>query len=362
MYKKRKVLIISTVGLIYDGITNVILSSLKSMDRNGLELYIVDTIDSKPNIRKQFEELGCNVIELPNRRTETFQYFILLIKLIKKNKIDVVHAHGNSGTLAVEMVASWLGGARKRIAHSHNTKCDQKKADKLLRPVFKIFYTDALACGIEAGKWLFGDTKFTVISNGRDINAFSFDEKKRQVYRKKLGINDEIVIGHVGGFYEQKNHVFLIEIYRAIKQIEPKAKLYMIGDGPLKATIESLAKDVEINFTGTIDNVTDYLNAMDGMILPSLFEGLPLVALEWQLNGLPILLSNTITDECSISDNVKFLSLNLSAKKWAEEILPMIKSNERCLNSQKAQKTAREKGFDIKTIAEELRKMYLDME
>lgn len=154
MRKNRRILIISTVGLIYDGITSVIVSYLKAMNREGLDIYIVGTIDVKDSIRNQIEAMGCKVIELPNRRSNPMNYFFQLSKFVRKKKIDVVHAHGNSGTLAIEMVAAWLGGCKKRIAHSHNTKCDQVKADKLLRPIFNIFYTDALACGSEAGRWL----------------------------------------------------------------------------------------------------------------------------------------------------------------------------------------------------------------
>lgn len=359
--KKRKVLIISTVGLIYDGITNVILSCLKAMDRSNLEIYIAATIESKIAIRRQFEDMGCKIVDLPNRRTHTLEYFFSLASFIRKQKINVVHAHGNSGTLAVEMVAAWIGGAKKRIAHSHNTKCDQKNADKLLRPIFNIFYTDAVACGRDAGIWLFKNRKFTIINNGRDIKLFAYNPDMRNEYRKKLGLENEIAVGHVGGFFEQKNHAFLLEIFREIKREIPNSKLYLIGDGPLKEKIKQSADGKDVYFVGTVDNVSDYLNAMDCMLLPSLFEGLPLVALEWQINGLPVLISDTVTRECMISDNVEFMSLNTDAKVWAHKILQLTMNNNRKSSSQNAQHMASEKGFDIRTSAEILRKMYLEI-
>lgn len=356
---KTKVVIVSTVGLVYDGITNVILSCLQAMDLYGLEVYVIGTIDVQPSIQKKIEDLGCHVIHFASRRTNAVKYFLELLSFIRKNKITVVHAHGNSGTLAIEMVAAWLGGCKKRIAHSHNTRCNQVKADKLLRPIFNLFYTDALACGEEAGKWLFKNREFRIVNNGRDINLYKFDQEKREKYRKVLNIKDEIAIGHVGGFFEQKNHIFLVDIYREIKKIEPNAKLYMIGDGPLKKQIEQICKDIKVEFTGTVDNMSDYLNAMDGMILPSLFEGLPLVALEWQINGLPILMSDTITRECAISDNIKFYSLNNSTEDWAKTIISMTRSNNRILESENAERIAKEKGFDIYASAALLRKLYI---
>lgn len=110
---------------------------------------------------------------------------------------------------------------------------------------------------------------------------------------------------------------------------EPNTKFFLIGDGPLRKKIEASASDINVCFIGTVNNVSDYLNAMDGMILPSLFEGLPLVAIEWQLNGLPILISDTVTRDCALINTVRFMSLEQSATTWAEAILGKIKENNR---------------------------------
>lgn len=362
MKNNKKILIISTVGLIYDGITSVVVSYLKAMNRDGLDIYVAGTINVKESIRKQIESLGCKVVDFPDRRNDTMKYFLGLSKFIRKNKIDIVHAHGNSGTLAIEMVAAWLGGCKKRIAHSHNTKCDQIKADKILRPIFNMFYTDAFACGEEAGKWLFGTKKFTVMQNGRDVELFAFDLNKRKSMRSKLQLENEIAIGHVGGFFEQKNHEFLLQIFKEIIKIEPSAKLFLIGDGPLKSDMENQAKKISknINFVGTTDQVADYLQAMDGMVLPSLFEGLPLVAIEWQINGLPCLLSDKITEDCSFMNNIRFLSLDKNPKVWASEIVGLIQDNDRVCNSNIGLQKATELGFNIMQEADKLRSIYVE--
>lgn len=298
---------------------------------------------------------------MPSRRTQTISYFLKLTTFIKRNHIDVVHAHGNSGTLSIEMLASWIGGCKKRIAHSHNTKCDQVKADKILRPIFNVLYTDAIACGWDAGRWLFGNRPFTVLPNGRDIRLFSFNENIREKKREELNLKSEIAIGHVGGFFEQKNHRFLLKIFREILKKDSTARFYLIGDGPLRAEIESSAMDLKDNliFVGTTLQIADYLQAMDGMLLPSLYEGLPLVAIEWQINGLPCILSDKVTKECAFMDNCVFMSLDENAEDWAKEILALVKQNERRKNSDQVAIEAKAHGFDIQDAALKLRDIYL---
>ena len=357
----KKVLIISTGGLIKDGITSVITSYLKAMDRKGLDIFILGTICVEESIRKDIEGMGCVVIDFPNRKEKPLKYMAALARFIRKEHIDIVHTHGNSGTMAIEMTAAWLGGCKRRMAHSHNTKCEHIKADKVLRPIFNLLYTDAFACGEDAGKWLFGNRCFKILKNGRDISLYAFNENVREKERKELGINEQLAIGHVGGFVEQKNHRFLLEIYEQILRIEPTAKLFMIGDGPLKSTIEEIARSISNNiiFTGNVDCTADLLQAMVGMILPSLFEGLPLVAVEWQINGLPCILSDVVTKECAFSKTVEFLSLDDRAEKWAKRIVEIAHNSKRSENASDAVKQAQAAGFDIKDNAALLKQYYM---
>lgn len=356
----KRVLVISTVGLIYDGITSVITSYLKVMNFSQLDIRIVGTIKIELPIRTEIENLGYKIIELPDRRNYTLKYFIALTKYIKREKIEIVHAHGNSGTLAIELLAAWIGGAKKRIAHSHNTHCDQVKADKILRPLFNILYTDALACGEEAGKWLFGKKTFKVITNGRDVNKYKYDSAIRKRMRKQYGLTNEIIIGHIGGFFKQKNHVFLIEIFRNVLDIQSNAKLFLIGDGPLKKEIQKSVEDIKdsVLFIGTTDHVENYLQIMDAMLLPSLFEGLPLVVIECQINGLPCFLSNKITKDCKLTDSVTFLSLENSPEMWSERLVQEVKKIDRSSMANVAIEKIKNSRFDIQTNADTLVKIY----
>ncbi|RMC92315.1 glycosyltransferase family 1 protein [Clostridium autoethanogenum] len=358
-----KVLIISTVGLKYEGITSVILANLKSMNLSGLQIYVAGTVEVEPEISKEFKKLRCEVIDFPNRRVNTVSYFFALIHFIRKNKIDVVHAHGNSATLSIELFAAWLGGCKKRIAHSHNTRCAQVKADRLLRPLFNHLYTDALACGYEAGKWLFNDNEFIVINNGRDIDTFHYDSAIRESVRKEYGLEGKTVIGHVGGFVEQKNHCFLIDIFQAIHQINQDTVFFLIGDGPLCSQIEEKVKKYGLEdcviFTGLTNRVPQLLQAMDGMVLPSFFEGLPLVVIEWQIAALPCVISDTVSRECAITDLVEFCQLTVSPKMWAIKILEKIEKETRSKKSKTIMNEIKAAGFDIKDNADVLRKLYI---
>ena len=261
------------------------------------------------------------------------------------------------------MAAAYLGGCKKRIAHSHNTRCDQVKLDKLLRPIFNILYTDAIACGEDAGKWLFGNKKFTVLKNGRDIEQFSYNPIIREEIRAEYNINNATAIGHVGGFVLQKNHKFVLGIFKEILKLEPNVKFFLIGDGALRTSIEKRAEEYGIRnyitFTGNTERVPELLQGLDGMILPSLFEGLPLVVVEWQITGLPSIIADTITQECALTNLVEFCSLSESAKIWAGCILKSIQNNNRVQNATIAQEHVKQAGFDIKECAGELRSIYL---
>ena len=358
----KRILIISTVGLIYDGITSIITSYLEAMDLSNLDVRVVGTIKVEPSIKKKIERCGCKIVGLPDRRKETLKYFLALWEYIRKEKIEVIHAHGNSGTLAVEMLAGYLGRAKKRIAHSHNTNCEQIKTDRILRPLFNILYTDALACGEEAGKWLFGNRPFRILTNGRDVEKYKFNLVMRDKMRKQYGLIDEFVIGHVGGFYRQKNHVFLIEIFREVLKQKPDAMLFLIGDGPMKESIEKSAEDIKRNivFVGITDHVEDYLNMMDAMVLPSLFEGLPLVVIEWQINGLPCLISDVVTKDCEQTDMVYWLSLMESSQKWASVICEIVDISNRKKLGIIGNRVIANSIYNIKFSADNLKKIYED--
>ena len=162
------------------------------------------------------------------------------------------------------------------------------------------------------------------VANAIDLKKYSYNFESRNRIRKKLGIQDELVLGHVGRFSEQKNHQFLIKIVSELKKNNIDFKLLLLGGGELQDEIKEQVKksvlEKNVVFTGVVNNVKEYMDAMDIFLLPSLYEGLPCVCVEAQTNGLPCVLSEKITSEVSLTDTVYFLGI-LDETAWAEKIV-----------------------------------------
>jgi glycosyltransferase involved in cell wall biosynthesis len=351
-----------TTPMGFTGISTSVMNYYHFMDKSDMQINFVVPNIMDDLLKNQIMSNGGKVYELLMRDTNPFRYLINLIRIIKTGHYGIVHAHGNSCTLFTEMFAAIIGGVRIRIAHSRNTACDHILFHKLLRPFFNISYTHGFACGTDAGKWLFGKKPFTVINNGNDIDKFSFNNLVRQEYRKKYNLDGKTVIGHVGSFYYQKNHDFLINTFYELIKLQPDYLLFLIGDGELRSKIENKVKELEIAdkviFTGKTTDVPNLLQAMDLMVLPSRFEGMPNTVIEWQLACLPSLISDKVTKDVKLTDLVEFMPLEKGPKAWAEKIKE-IKITDRQNMSEKAVADVRKAGFDIKENAKELKSLYV---
>lgn len=320
-----KILQIPTGGLVSDGILSCITDYMDAMDLRDLDVRVLATNNAEKFAVQKVKNSGCKVISIPYRKSNLIKYIFLLYRYIVKEKIDIIHVHGSSSLMSIELVIAKLARCPVRIAHSHNTTCEHKKIDKLLRPIFYWSYTKALACGQDAGKWMFGKREFTVVPNGRSIKKYAYNALKRIQYRNVLNIpEDAFVIGHVGRFNIQKNHEYLIRIFEEIFKINKNSYLVLIGTGErideIKKIVNKSGIKNNVIFTGVINNVEDYLSAFDVMLLPSLYEGLPMVVIEWQIAGLPCVISDTITKECAITSLLKFESIESSPETWAKII------------------------------------------
>lgn len=360
-----KVLHIPTGGLLSDGILSCITDYMTAIDKTDLDVRVLATNNAEDVAIQRVEKSGCKVVSIPYRKTNIFKYFFLLYRYLRREKIDIVHVHGSSAIMSIELIAARLAGCKVRIAHSHNTACEHQEVDKLLRPIFNRTYTEAFACGSEAGKWMFGNREFIIVPNGRDIKKYEYNAQNRMNYRNKLKIpKDALIVGHVGRFNVQKNHKYLIRVFEELYKNNKKAYLVLIGTGEKIDEIKNLVKKSTIKdnviFTGAIDNVADYLSAFDVMILPSLYEGLPMAVIEWQIAGLPCIVSDTVTKECAITPLVKFESLEEKPESWAKNIedTPL---QERENNKELLFDSIRKAGYDIQFGAERLRNIYFDL-
>ena len=344
-----KVLTIVTSHFDTGGITKIILNYYKNLNKKEFKMDFVVTNKLPENIKKEFNANNSKYYVLESRKRNIFKYLKQLEKIIKDGKYQIVHAHGNSATLFLEMYAAYKANCKVRIAHSHNTTCTHKFIDKLLRPLFYKYCNYRFACGELAGKWLYSGKDFFVIPNGNDIKKFSFDLKKRNEMRKMYNLENKRVFGHVGRFNEQKNQQFIINIFYQYLQKNKNSKLVLIGSGMNYEKIKDLVKELKIEeyviFTGEIDNVEDWINACDLMLLPSRYEGFPVVLVEWQISGLPCIVSDRVSRETKLTDLVKFVSLD-EPTKWIE-LMSDTDISRREEKSQVAVQNIIKQGFDI---------------
>jgi len=302
---------------------------------------------------------GAKVIEAPHRLRHPVKYIRYVSKLVREGDYDVVHAHGNSCTLAIDLLAAKLGGCRVRIAHSHNSQCRFTLLHRLLRPLFNRLYTHAMACGEEAGKWLFGDRPFTVCKNAIDAARFTFSEDDRRSARAELNLGDSFVLGSVGALTEIKNHAFLLEVLAQLHRRGHDCILVLVGDGPLRDSLLEKARELGVadrmRLTGVRTDVPRLLSAMDAMLLPSRFEGFPTVALEWQSAGLPTLMSEAVTPDCVLTGAVRRLPLHTDA--WIDALLSLKPADrpQACRTGREAVAAA---GYDLTQAAAQMQSDY----
>lgn len=359
MKKKMRVLAIVGTRFGYDGITNVVTNYYTYQNHENLRMDLLTINPIDDTLKCQLKQNGDVNYVLPYRNSNPVKYFFRLIQIMKKGKYEIVHAHGGSCTLAVEMLAAKVAGVKVRIPHSHSTYSDFGRVNKLLRPVFEFSYTDGFACGQEAGEWLYTKRPFTVINNGVDLEKYAYNQKLRDEFRSRYQLGNQLVIGHVGRFNVQKNHDKLIDIYEAISRQRDDVILILIGDGELKESIEKKVREKKLNvlFVGLSDEIPGWLQAMDIMLFPSLYEGLPLTIVEAQAAGLRCVLSNTISPMTAITELVKFVPLESDNETWANELLntPL---QQREQNRKVIQSEIQKKHYDIRENCKDVLKKY----
>ncbi|MFR8043662.1 glycosyltransferase family 1 protein [Clostridium butyricum] len=318
-----KVLIISTVRFRLNGITSVIMNYYRKMDKSNIQ---IDFVVINEISRQYKEELQTNRSEIfyLKRKSNPIKYIFQLKKILNRNKYDIVHIHGNSALMSIETVISKYANVPVRIVHSHNTTCSHKILHKFLTPILDRTANYRFACGEKAGKWLFRNKKYELIENGIDLSVFNYDEKKRTEFRRKINADNRKIIGHVGNFIYQKNHEFLIDIFNELIKIDKSYLLLLISDGLLleqiKEKVNKLGIEKNVVFLGKTNDVASYLQCMDIFLLPSHFEGLPVVLIEAQALGLPCIVSDKVSIESKLTDLIEFLPID-DVTMWVENII-----------------------------------------
>lgn len=315
------------------GVEAVVMNYYRHLDHDKIQFDFICDDDSTNIPYDEIEKLGGKVILIPPYQ-KVFKYQKELRRVLRDGKYKIVHSHIN--TLSVfPLYAAKKVGVPVRIAHSHSTtnKKEWKKnlLKQVLRPFSKKYATNYMCCSELAGRWLFGDKaydegKVYLLNNAIDLDKFKYDKKIRDKKRKELGIKeDTIVIGHIGRFVAQKNHTFLIDIFNQFHKKEKNSILLLAGQGPLQEEIKNkvgeLGLDDSVRFLGQRNDANELYQAFDVFLLPSLYEGLPVVGVEAQASGLLCFLSDDMTKETKVLDSTAFMSLSNTDDEWATSIL-----------------------------------------
>lgn len=350
------------------GVESVVMNYYRHIDREKVQFDFICDSDSTNIPYDEIEKLGGKVILIPPYQ-KVFKYHRELKKILKQEGYKIVHSHIN--VLSVfSLFAAKKAGVPIRIAHSHSTT-NRKEWKKnivkiILRPFSTIYATEYFACTEHAGKWMFGKKnlerqKIHILNNAIDLDKFKRNEKNRKLKRKELGVyDDEFIIGHVGRFVSQKNHEFLIDVFKKIHDKNSNARLMLIGQGPLMERVKNKIENLEltefVTFLGQRLDVCELYQTFDMFVLPSIYEGLGMVLVEAQAAGVPCIASTEVPDVAKVAENFLFLSLSAGAEYWAEQIINKPESRE---EKEKIYDKLSRCGFNIKLEAKKLLDYYL---
>lgn len=313
------------------GAETMVMNHYRAIDRNKVQFDFLVHRQQRADYDDEIEALGGRIFRaMPIRPWSYPAYFRWLDGFFREHRGEFTAVHGhiqeNSG-FALRYAKKY--GIKNLIASSHiaDLGVDYKF---IFRQFGKIwtnrFATQRLACGKDAGRFLYGKRDFQLLNNAIDAARYQFNPSTREEKRKELGIPaDALVIGNVARFYPQKNHSFIIKVFAEVVKVYPSARLLLVGSGPLMDETATLAARSGISdnviFAGLRPDVPDLLQAFDVFFMPSVFEGLPVSVIEAQAAGLPCLLSDVIDRETDITGNVRFMSLGSDIGEWAKAIV-----------------------------------------
>lgn len=312
------------------GIETMIMNHYRAIDKNRFQFDFLVHRQERGDYDDEIEQLGGKIYRaFPIRPWRYSQYFKWLKNFFENNNSYIaIHSHIQENSGLVFKIAR-KNNLKNLIANSHiaTLGIDYKYLFRVYGRILTNKYaTTKLACGVEAGKFLYGkNSKFTILHNAINSNEFCFNPTKREQIRQELGLSDSFVIGNISRFCTQKNHTFIIDVFEYIYKNNKSAKLLLIGDGPLRNEIIQKVKNKRLTdnviFLGIRKDIPQLLQAIDVILFPSLFEGLPVSIIEAQASGLPCILSDTVDKDVKITPNVDFISLNKPIYEWGEVVL-----------------------------------------
>lgn len=357
-----------------------LLCILSSLDTGGAETFMMKIFRSLPEdykidfivsaksgfYEKEVVELGGRIFRVPLRTKNPIKTFKAIYDVVKQNHYTHILKLCDTPIGLYDLLAAKMGGAKVLCVRSCNAGSSTSKlgamVNDFLRPFFNYMADVKLAPSRLAAEFTFGKAeveagKVNFIHNGVDLNVYKYDEENRRKVRREFGIADEqLVIGHIGRFNQQKNHKFLIEVFSEVLKQKPNALLMLVGDGEkkneIKEQIKSLGIEESVIFTGIRSDVPALLSAMDVFVFPSFYEGMPNTVIEAQATGLPCVIADTITEEAGITECVRYKALTTSAKEWAYIAVSLLENSRICYNAK-----VKHVGYDIDSCVKQFMKL-----
>lgn len=379
MRKNSPTRVLQSVGTMnHGGIENFIMNVYRKIDRSKIQFDFMYRADEECAFDVEIRSLGGHIFnfqspdkhfitawnfynhffrnhpeyQIVHEHRSTCAGFLGCLRAAKRNDVPVriVHAH-NSHPMCRRGL---IGNFAEQVTHNSN------------KPRIMKIATEGFACSDLAAQWLFPKNiidakRVSIIQNGIDVERFKFSTTAREATRKEYGIpSNAFLVGHIGRFVDAKNHLYLFKIFKLLLKQRPDSYLCLVGTGNLECTLRSFAKELglesRIIFAGSHADVTPFYSAMDVFCMPSKYEGLPLVTIEAQANGLPLVLSDNVSQNADLTGLVSYLPITKDASLWAEELLSKKRNFSQFDLAVKAIKKA---GFDSTGVANSLQQFYL---
>lgn len=352
------------------GIETMLMNYYRHMDRNKVQFDFLCNKTKPGAYDDEIKTMGGHIYHTPGLNPAKYpRYLKFMRKLFREHpEYQIVEAH--NGALGVYALhAAKVNQIPIRIFHAHGASItkDWKLPIKLVcKALLSANMNKHFTCGVAAAECYFGKNVVTagdyeLISNAIEVERFIYNKEVRNRIREENNLIDCHVVGHVGRFMAQKNHIFLLNVFAEYAKQDEKAHLVLLGDGELmadmKAKTQQLGIAEKVMFVGNVGNANEWYQAFDCFMLPSIWEGLPVVGVEAQAADLPCIFSNSITTEIELSNKAKFISLEAPIEMWVETMKEAIAIQERHNNAQ----LIAEKNYDIKTEAVKLQNRYLQL-
>lgn len=346
------------------GLETMLMNYYRKIDRERVQFDFLTHRPDKGAYEDEILSMGGKVYHAPRLYPQNYVEYYKFMKEFFGNhpEYKIVHSHIDTMS-AFPLHTAKLNQIPVRIAHSHTSKLDIdaklpiKYLAKLMIPKVANFNC---ACGNIAGEFLFGKREYKLINNAIDLKQFEFDEDIREKKRCELSLGDAFVVGHVGRYSYIKNQSFLIDVFQELLRINSNSKLLLIGKGDdeslLRQKIIDLKLEDKVLFLVDRDDVHELYQAMDVFVMPSLFEGLPVVGVEAQASGVPCIVSDRVSKEILLTDRISMMSLERTPEEWARQAIFM-QQGQRTLSMEQLKL----QGYDSQTEATKLMKWYEEL-